>query len=155
MARFQPKAGIAPQIAVPMNISADSRMAARRPKMSASRPHTTEPTVVPVSATSASTPAVCLLISYSVVMPGITKPSVAGFSTSTASAITSTITSFQCSPFSGTPSATWNCRWLSPCRLLCICAMRGIRPYMAKSTPSGIIAMPVSMVASISMPTIW
>ena len=105
--RFQPNAGIAPQIAVPMNISADSRIAARRPNVSAMRPHTIEPTVVPINATSASRLAVGLLIWYSALMPGTTKPSVAGFITSIASATTSTATNFQCSPLSGTPSAMW------------------------------------------------
>ena len=42
--------GIAPQIAVPMNIRAESRMPARRPKTSASQPQMIEPTVVPISA---------------------------------------------------------------------------------------------------------
>ncbi len=128
IARFQPKAGIAPQMAVPMNISADSRIAERRPNTSARRPQTMEPTVVPVSATSASTPAVSLLMPYSCVMPGITKPSVAGLSTSTASATTSTATSFQCSAFSGTLSARWNCSGCAGWRLRRSCAMRGIRP---------------------------
>ena len=107
ISRFQANDGIAPQIAVPMNISAESRIAARRPKMSPMRPHTTEPSVVPLSATSASSAPLSLLIAYSAVMPGITKPSVAGFITSTASATTSTATSVQCSRFSGTPSAMW------------------------------------------------
>ena len=90
-----------------MNISADSRMPARRPKVSARRPQITEPTVVPISATSASVLAVGLLIWYSLLMPGMTKPSVAGFITSIASATTSTSTSVQCSRLSGTPSAMW------------------------------------------------
>ncbi len=129
IARFQPNEGIAPQIAVPMNIRAPSRIAARRPKASATRPHSTEPTVVPVSATSASRLAVGLVIAYSALMPGMTKPSVAGFITSTASATTSTPTSFQCSMLSGTPSAIWKCRCrASPCSACCISASRGIRP---------------------------
>ena len=110
MARFHSKAGMAPQIAVPMNISADSRIAARRPMESAMRPHTTDPTVVPMSATSASRPARSLLMAYSFAMPGMTKPSVAGFCTSTASATTSTITRLQCFQLSGALSATWNSR---------------------------------------------
>src|SRR3546814_14327940 len=76
--RFHSNVGIAPQIAVPMNISADSRIPARRPNTSASRPHTIEPTLVPISATSASTLAVGVLIAYSRLMPAITKPHVAG-----------------------------------------------------------------------------
>ena len=46
---------------------------------------------------------------YSALMPGITKPSVAGFITSMASVTTSTSTSFRCSRLSGAPSATWKC----------------------------------------------
>ena len=107
MARFQPNVGIAPQIAVPMNISADSRIAARRPNRSATRPQAIEPTVVPISATNASRLALDVLIRYSRLMPGITNPSVAGFITSIASVTTSTSTSFMCSRFSGMPSATW------------------------------------------------
>jgi len=40
-------------------------------------------------------------------MPGITKAIEAGFMTSTVNATASTITSFQCSALSGTPSAMW------------------------------------------------
>ena len=116
IARFHPNAGIAPQIAVPMNIKADNRIVARRPKVSASRPQTIEPTVVPVSATKARMPAVSLLISYSRVMPGITKPRLAGFNTSTANATTNTMTSFQCSRLRGTLSATWKCNSWPPWR---------------------------------------
>ena len=152
--RFQPNSGIAPQIAVPMNISADSRMPARRPNTSASRPQITEPTVVPINATSASVLAVGLLIWYSALMPGITKPSVAGFITSMTSATTSTATSVQCSRLSGTPSAIWKWRWFCPCSVCRICASRGISPYIDSSTPSGTSAMPVSMSVSIGMPTI-
>jgi hypothetical protein len=50
--RFHSKLGITPQMAVPMNISADSRIAARRPKESARRPHRIDPAVVPISAVS-------------------------------------------------------------------------------------------------------
>ena len=128
IARFQPKSGIAPQIAVPMNISADSRMLARRPKRSPSRPHTIEPTTVPVSADSARNPAVDPLMPYSADMPGITKPIVAGFITSTASARVSTATSFQCSRLSGTWSAAWNGSGVRSCRVRRICSIRGIRP---------------------------
>jgi len=53
IAMFHSNDGIVPQIAVPMNKSADSRIAARRPNTSASRPHTTDPTAVPISADSA------------------------------------------------------------------------------------------------------
>ena len=153
IARFHSNDGIAPQMAVPINISADSRMAARRPWRSAMRPHSTEPTVVPVSATSASRPALCLLMPYSPVSPGITNPSVAGFCTSTVSAITSTSTSFQCSRFSDAPSATWNSSGAPPA--LPAFASRGSMPQAASSRPNGIRPMPVSMVASISMPAIW
>ncbi|CAM5572009.1 hypothetical protein RLIN73S_03193 [Rhodanobacter lindaniclasticus] len=127
--RLPPNAGIAPQIAVPMNISADSRIAARRPNKSPSRPHASEPTTVPVSADSARNPAVEPLMPYSAAMPGIAKPIVAGFITSTASAMVSTPTSFQCSRLSGTWSATWNdTAPRSGCAVRRICSIRGIRP---------------------------
>ena len=105
IARFHSNVGIAPQMDVPMNISADSRIAARRPNLSASHPHRTEPTVVPVNATKASSAPVCVLIEYSAVMPGMTKPSVAGFITSMESATMSTPNSVQCARLSGALSA--------------------------------------------------
>src|SRR3546814_283085 len=100
---FLSNVGIAPQIEVPMNISADSRMPARRPNTSASRPHTIEPTVVPISATSASPLAVGVLIEYSRLMTGITKPSVAGFITSTTTAPPRPTTTLPGSLLSATP----------------------------------------------------
>src|SRR5690348_11850739 len=81
--RFQLNDGIVPQIAVPMNMMAESRIAARRPNRSAMRPQITEPTAVPVSADSARYPAVDMLIRYSLTMPGITNAIEAGFITST------------------------------------------------------------------------
>ena len=107
IARFHSNEGIAPQIAVAMNMIADSRIAARRPNRSPRRPQTTEPTVVPISAHKASFAAVCLEMSYSTVMPGMTKPSVAGFITSITSATTSTATRVQCARLSATRSAMW------------------------------------------------
>ncbi len=152
MARFQPNDGIAPQMAVPMNISADSRIAERRPKRSATRPHTTEPTVVPVSANSASTLAPELSMPYSARMPGITKPSVAGFMTSIASVTTSTVTSVQCARLSGTPSATWKLSG-APMRGCTPVGRRGSMPQADSASPIGMIAMPTHWTAQIFIDT--
>ena len=54
MPTFHQNDGIAPQIEVPTNITADSRIDARRPYRSASTPQTTEPTTVPHSAANGS-----------------------------------------------------------------------------------------------------
>jgi len=146
---------MAPQIAVAMNMSADNRIAERRPKTSASRPQTIEPTVVPVSATNGIQPAVAWSMPYSRPMPGNTKPSVAGFITSMASATTSTTTRVQCARFSGTPSATCSQPTLSAAiddrgSL----AWRGIKLQPASARPIGITAMPAHMPVLIGMPTI-
>jgi len=91
MPTFHHSDGIAPQIAVPTNITADSRMDARRPYTSASQPHSTEPQTVPHSAANGSQATVVAAIAYSRFMPGTTKPRLAGFITSITSAIVSTI----------------------------------------------------------------
>src|ERR1019366_5439388 len=46
---------------LPMNMSAESKIAARRPNRSAIRPHASEPIAVPVNATKASHAVVCSL----------------------------------------------------------------------------------------------
>src|SRR6185312_8930418 len=84
-------------------------------------------------------------MSYSCAMPGITNAIDAGFITSIVSASTSTSTSFQCSKFSGTPSATCQCKPLPARVVIRTCARRGIKPHAASSTPAGISAIPSSI----------
>ncbi len=60
---------------------------------------------MPVNATKASSAPVCVLIEYSAVMPGMTKPSVTDFMTSMESATMSTTNSVQCERLSGALSA--------------------------------------------------
>jgi hypothetical protein len=80
---------------VPTNITADSRIDARRPYRSASQPHSTEPQTVPHSAANGSHAIVVFATAYSRAIPGTTKPRLAGFITSITSAIVSTIISRQ------------------------------------------------------------
>src|SRR5262245_16960005 len=54
MNRLAQNAGMVPQMAVPMNSSDASRMAARRPMRSAMTPQKTDPSVVPASAHTTS-----------------------------------------------------------------------------------------------------
>ena len=104
MPTFHQSEGIAPQIEVPTNITAESRIEARRPYRSASQPQRTEPTTVPQSAANGSQATVADETAYSLRMPGTTKPRLAGFITSMTSAIVSTIISRQCAGPSGTSS---------------------------------------------------
>ena len=90
--------GIVPQIDVPMNISEARRMAARRPSRSAMTPQNTDPIVVPVNAQTSSQPLDDCGRRYSDTIPGITKPSVAGFMTSITSATPRTNSNPQCAP---------------------------------------------------------
>ena len=59
---FQLSDGIAPQIEVPMNITADSRIAALRPYKSARIPQRIEPLAVPMSATNGTSEAWALVV---------------------------------------------------------------------------------------------
>src|SRR5450631_3185880 len=104
MPTFHHNEGIAPQIAVPTNITADNRIDARRPYTSASQPHTTEPTTVPHNAANGSHATVVFGTAYSAVIPGSTKPRLAGFITSITSATVSTIIKRQCAGPSGASS---------------------------------------------------
>ena len=67
-------------------------------------PHTIEPTTVPVSAKNGTSEAVALGTPYSLTMPGMVKPRLAGFIMSMISAITSTAISIQCARVSGASS---------------------------------------------------
>jgi hypothetical protein len=90
MITFHQKSGMAPQIEVPTNITADSRIEARRPKTSARAPQMIEPVTVPVRAAKGSQATMALLTPYSLIMPGTTKPRLAGFMMSMIRATTST-----------------------------------------------------------------
>ena len=148
MPTFQPKSGMAPQIEVPTNITADSRIVARRPKRSASAPQTTEPVTVPQSAANGSQAAISRDSPYSSRMPGTTNPRLAGFMTSMTSASVSTAIRRQCAGPSGASSgAVTVAAWAGPA------SRRGSRPQAAAAMPAQISAMPHHISASISMPT--
>src|SRR4029078_9782159 len=104
MPTFHHSEGIAPQIAVPTNITAESKIEARRPNTSASTPHTTEPTTVPHNAANGSHANVAADTAYSVIIPGSTNPRLAGFITSITSATVSTSISRQCAGLRGPSS---------------------------------------------------
>ncbi len=104
MPTFHQKSGMAPQIEVPTNITDDSRIEARRPKMSARAPQTIDPATVPVRAANGSQATVALPTPYSLIMPGTTKPRLAGFMMSMTRAITSTSISHQWARDSGASS---------------------------------------------------
>ncbi len=120
MPTFHQSEGIAPQIEVPTNITAESRIDARRPYRSASQPQSTEPTTVPQSAENGNQATVAADTSYSTRMPGMTKPRLAGFITSITSATVRTIMSRQCAGPSGassgalTTTAGSTCAWPAP-----------------------------------------
>jgi hypothetical protein len=61
MPTFQASEGIAPQIEVPTNMTAERRIVAFRPYMSASVPQTTDPMTVPTSAEKGNEETVALL----------------------------------------------------------------------------------------------
>ena len=67
-------------------------------------PHTIDPTTVPVSAKNGTSEAVALGTPYSLTIPGMVKPRLAGFMMSMMSAITSTPISFQWARVSGASS---------------------------------------------------
>ncbi len=151
MNRFQAKEGMAPQIAVPTNMIAASRMEARRPKMSASTPQTREPVTVPVRATKGSMATAALVRPYSLATPGVTKPRVAGFMVSMIRARVRTIISMMCSPLSRTVSSVSTVKaW----PLVAALKGGGRRPKPAMTTPATIRPMPTSMPRSICMPAI-
>lgn len=91
IARLAPKAGMDPQMAVAMNSNEASRIEARRPIRSAREPHTSEPTVVPVRAARGRVAAWAVDRPYSSRIPGSTNPMVAGFITSMARPMASTV----------------------------------------------------------------
>ncbi len=72
--------------------------------MSAMMPQTTEPMTVPVRAKKGTSEAVALGTPYSLTMPGMVKPRLAGFMMSMISAITSTLIRVQCALDSGASS---------------------------------------------------
>jgi len=86
MPTFHQKLGMAPHMEVPINMTEESNMEARRPYKSASAPQTNEPVTVPASAANGSQATVCRPTPYSTRMPGVTKPRLAGFMMSTMSA---------------------------------------------------------------------
>ncbi len=87
---FQVSEGMAPQMDVPTNMTEDNRIEARRPYRSARAPQTNEPTAVPTSADSGNRATVARPTPYSVLMPGVTNPRLAGFMTSMTRATAST-----------------------------------------------------------------
>ncbi len=97
MNEFHSSDGMAPaDHDVPTKTTADEKdggACSRRGRRS--RPSTTEPTTVPVSAKKGSSAACVFGTPYSAVKPGMTKPSEAGFITSMTSATTSTAISPQ------------------------------------------------------------
>src|SRR4051794_20455830 len=101
MPTFHASEGIAPQIDVPTNITADSKIEALRPRMSAMMPQTIEPTTLPVSAANENDDAVGLSPWYSAIMPGRVKRRLAGFMMSMMTAITSTDSRIQWARLSG------------------------------------------------------
>lgn len=155
MNRFHSKVGMAPQIAVPTNISDEIRIALRRPRESAINPQMTEPTAVPVNAVIASQLAVCRVMLYSSAIPGMTKPSVAGFMMSTMSATTRTTNSVPCARVSGALSAlTSDMADPSSPRARLDAACRGIKPYTDRMSPATMRNMPAIMTPSTGMSTI-
>ena len=72
--------------------------------MSASAPQTNEPTAVPTRAQNGSIATVALPIAYSLRMPGVTKPRLAGFMMSMMRATERTAISSQCAAVSGASS---------------------------------------------------
>ncbi len=96
--RFQWNAGIAPHIDVPMKSVAASRIEARRPMLSPSRPQSNEPTTVPrIAKNGKSATGQCPGAGweaerrlYSLATPGRMKVKVNGFCVSTAIASIST-----------------------------------------------------------------
>lgn len=93
---FQARLGIAPQIDVPTITTADSRIEALRPLMSAMTPYRNEPATVPISAKNGTRLTVASDTPYSTTIPGAVKPSEASFITSITSAMTRTNISRQC-----------------------------------------------------------
>ena len=69
--------------------------------MSAITPHTHEPTTVPASAANGSHATVSALTRYSMRIPGVTNPRLAGFMMSMISARLSRAATRQCAPVSG------------------------------------------------------
>jgi len=150
--------GIEPQMLVAMNAIAAIMIDARRPMRSPIHPQRNEPSTVPVIPESGSSAAgiVPALLSgdlspYSMVMPGSTKESVAGFITSivTASAITSM--SARCALLTGTSSSARTRTCMSLVRVGEW--SRGTRPNTVSASPARISAMPMLMVASTGIPT--
>ena len=95
---FHQSEGIAPQMEVPTNITDESRIEARRPNKSASAPQTNDPTAVPMSAENGNSATVARSTPYSVRIPGVTNPRLAGFMTSMTSATASTAINLQWAP---------------------------------------------------------
>src|SRR3954452_11683447 len=104
MNTFQASDGIAPQIDVLTNTTADRRIDALRPYKSASTPHNTEPVTVPMSAKNGTSDACARVAWYSLIIPGTTNPRLAGFITSITSATTRATINPQCAGLSAASS---------------------------------------------------
>lgn len=148
MPTFHQKLGIAPQIEVPMNITEESSMAARRPYRSASAPHTKEPTTVPASAAKGSQATVATPMPYSARIPGVTKPRLAGFMISMISARASKAATVQCRAVSGAFSGGEISSTVSWAR----CATFGSSPKPARAMPPTMANMPMTIDAPMGMP---